>query len=727
MTRKSVRFATAICILSQFSPCLVAQIWEPVPLLTAEQRALGVEGGEGCQRIQTIAIDAVDGSLVLVGTDVGGMYRSLDGGKSFHPNNMGYGSTGISGYAIDPRNPDRILAVGDHAIVKGVNGIYLSTDRGESWRQVLPKSNRGRDEWRPIAYDPSSYDPDRNYCVTAYWFMEQDDSEPGGALYRSDDGGESWQKVADGSAYGGGHKQRLISIHPETGDVYVANQNGFFVSRNGGKEFSRLQEGSFNGLALHPHAPYTIWLTTADALMKSDDSGASFEKVESSGNPGGFYRIAVSPVDPRNMITSSPNRRTRERYFSKDGGSTWAVVSYDLSRSWVPPEIRYDSKSIQVAWHPVDPEIAIAIGPGDMISKTKNGGELFAWSNEGINNIMIGGAFNFSPYDPDIMYFGSQDYNGGLTTDGGETWKYINLSISNTTAAVRESGDDSDPWGYVYGGYSPDGRTIFGGNREHEGKLHDLWISFDGGQTSMRKVRDLKGLQVSYSDPKNPEVLFCWNQRSSDGGKTWRKMDGCDGVLIASFGAGRELYGAHGKKVVRSTDGGASWDFVSTLPLQGKARVLDVAYDHVNDRVWVATSDHNLFRCDGADGYAPVKTTQRLPRDWFGEGPKVSSVAIDPIDPNLVYAGSCGTGLIAQRDNAVARSIDGGKTWESLTCNPKFAPGPGVTPAQMSSAIRVHPKTRELWSGSCCFGFWKIGPPDLTSGRSSEKSLAARD
>ena len=120
-----------------------------------------------------------------------------------------------------------------------------------------------------------------------------------------------------------------------------------------------------------------------------------------------------------------------------------------------------------------------------------------------------------------------------------------------------------------------------------------------------------------------------------------------------------------------------------------------------------------MYLCDNSfDHQHPPVTdiTDRLPRDQHGDGFQTSTVAVDPVDPNVVYAGANGTGLFFQRSNGVARSTDGGATWERLTENPAFCPN-GVTGGQMASAIRVHPRTRELFVGTDCYGTWKIGPP----------------
>jgi hypothetical protein len=100
-------------IILNFS--LFAQNWEAVPLVSEKIINNGFSGGEGCQVIQAIEIDHTDGTFLLMGTDVGGIYRSIDGGKNWSPCNIGYHPRGNAGFAIDPNNNKRALAVGGNS------------------------------------------------------------------------------------------------------------------------------------------------------------------------------------------------------------------------------------------------------------------------------------------------------------------------------------------------------------------------------------------------------------------------------------------------------------------------------------------------------------------------------------------------------------------------------------------------------------------------------------
>jgi lysophospholipase L1-like esterase len=683
--------------------------WQALAMERPDLLAAGIKpGGEGCQYPQTITIDGLHGQFLLYGTDVGGIFRSVDGGKTFSACDMGYSAIGSCGFAIDPKNPTRCLSVGDNSGQDGnvyyqYDGVYLSTDQGASWKQVLPKLNRGSEKAREqIAFDPSSYNPKLSYCMVAYWAEEGNQLEPGGRLYKTTDGGVTWAQIADGAAYGGGHLSSLLKIHPTTGAVYIANDNGFYQSTDGGATFTRKQSGDFTSLDVAPSRPNAVFLATENTILVSWNAGKTFTTIPHKGVKA-FYRVKVSPADPRRMLCQNP-QDNGERYFSSDGGKTWVRSGKNMAQSWIPPDILYNDRARLVVWHPTNPDLAWGIGPGDIITRTVDAGKTFVWGNNGNNGIMTGGLFNFNTQNPNVLYFGSQDYNGALTTNSGKTWTFINLSKDNKHSS-RPGGDDGDPWGWVYGGYAASPLILYGGNRALTEQNYNLWITFDGGKTTMEKVKNLAGAQVSYGDPTDPKVLFCWNQRSADDGQTWAAMVGCDGVFTSSPIGKHDLYGCAGKAIVRSNDHGITWRVLSTLP----ADIRDLGYDQAHDRIYAAAGDNSLYECDGP-AYAPVNLHDRLPRDQHGDGFMTSTVAVDPVDPNVVYAGANGTGLFFQRSAGVARSTDGGLTWERLTQNPAYCLN-GVTGGEMASAMRVHPITRELFVGTDCYGTWKIGPP----------------
>ena len=131
----------------------------------------------------------------------------------------GWYSRGIFDFCFDPVNEDRVLAFGGYPgqtvsseRSNATNGIYLSEDRGKTWKQVLVQkgANMMRDFRQQIAYDKTSYDEEKDRCMVAYWsrpwhlqeypktgrFFDESliavfDGDQKG-LWKTEDGGETW-------------------------------------------------------------------------------------------------------------------------------------------------------------------------------------------------------------------------------------------------------------------------------------------------------------------------------------------------------------------------------------------------------------------------------------------------------------------------------------------------------------------------------------------------------
>ena len=184
-----------ICLLPVLRPCLVqAQPWQALPMVSQATRAAGNTGGEGCQVPNGIAIDST-GNFLLMGTDVGGIYRSLSDGTNWEPCNTGFKPRGGTGPAIDPNNSGRCLFAGCNSSSWPWHGLYLSTNQGGSWQSVLPLTYAGAEDYREqIAYDPGSLAGGMSALV--YY------SALSGGLFKSADGGLTWTRIQ--TSFGGG-------------------------------------------------------------------------------------------------------------------------------------------------------------------------------------------------------------------------------------------------------------------------------------------------------------------------------------------------------------------------------------------------------------------------------------------------------------------------------------------------------------------------------------------
>ena len=670
----------------------ISERWHKIPITSAELAAKGAKGEGGQWKLQ-IRCDPTDGDLVFACVDVAGIYKSTDSGKNWVQANVGLNSRGTSDVAVDPRNKNHVIAVGGNSEPHQANGLYVSFDCAETWKQTLSAKIAGYRDFRDsLAFDPTSYDEEKGMCMTAYWsrianrdwdtYLQRETVD---ALYRTDDGGETWQKVAD--KFG----DSVIKVHPTKGYVYIARLDGFYKSTDKGATFRKVLDGSYTGADVVASKPDNVYLSSHDGVHVSTDAGETFKLVKSSSYPSGKANdasyIKVSPADPNRMTVSKMSSDySNALFYTHDGGKTWKQSTQDGSLSFLP----VNNRECVACWHPKNKDIVYGLVGGDIISRSTDGAKTFVYSGSGDHGMTALGKTHLSISNPDIFYFGSQDYNGAITTDGMKTWDYVNIS------------------GYGWGGYANntyavDAKTLIAARCEWANDTRYLYMSYDGGKTWEDKKLVVSGLGTSYADPKNSNTLFCGEYRSTDKGKTWKKMDGCQGVLTYSAGDDKALFGADGYNVVKSTDGGKTWQNVKSLA----GAVMDLAYDHVNDYIYAVTGS-NLYRISGKDG-ALKDLTGKFPRNQYNTA-VLRTVAIDPVDTKVLYAG--GSGDLYMNDTGVCRSLDGGETWQVLTRNTRNSSvkegyGAGWEPLN----LMVHPKTRELIVADQCFGWSRFDAP----------------
>jgi len=646
--------------------------WEPIPLVAAGKAP--EYAGEGGQWPRSIGVDST-GKRVILGIDVGGMYRSEDSGASWQPSNGGYDSRGVVAVSFDPRNSNRVIAIGGNSSPFAQNGIWQSLNGGKTWVNRLPVYMGGLNEWREqIVWDTTSYDAATKVTKRALWSRIKNDSSGWGtpeehpALYRTEDGGATWAEVPNSAPYAGG----IVRAVGQT--VYSAQPDGLFRSKNFGTTWTRLRTGSFTGVDAQGTS---LWATTAQEIFKSTDGGDSFTTLPGPSQSGHILKnIKVSPADPLRMVLwrdQDPNYWDWRRFYSSDGGQTWNQSTLDTAKAFLP----VNSRQGIFCWHPTNKNVVWSM-VGDILIKSTDGGKTFRWSNRGYNGVFVGGLWAFSVRTPSTVFVGSQDYNGAVTIDSGRTWKYTNVS--------------GNGWGgFTYGGYALDPNVLWVANADSWGGKRILRVSRDGGISWTDTGIELSGLQSSYGDPRNAKVGFAFNHRTTDAGLIWSKMTGCSGVMTHTPDG--TLYGADDRNVVRSTDSGATWSVVATA----EGDVQDVAVDPKRNRVYAVFNERAAVFSGGAWEYLPIPTNQV---GWHS----VRSVCVDPARPHLVYVGSAANLFISSVP--VLASSDAGRTWTNLTLN-RAPKGEERDGGKEAMCVRVHPRTGDLWVTTNCFGIWK--------------------
>ena len=239
----------------------------------------------------SLLVDATDPDRVLLGTHVG-VYETMDGGRRW----TFAGLEGDDAMNL-VRQPDGALWVAGHGVLK------KSTDGAATWDDVDPDGLPGKDV-HGFAIDPN--DAGTVYAAIA-----------GEGLYRSADGGKSFEEVSSGvgpAVYG-------LAVTP-SGRLLAADERGVSASDDGGATWKVVLEKVAVGLTVSPEDEDTILVTTATGIDRSTDGGLTWNEVQPI--PDGAWPVAFSPSDSERAYVVGFDRKL---YRSDDAGATWRVIS----------------------------------------------------------------------------------------------------------------------------------------------------------------------------------------------------------------------------------------------------------------------------------------------------------------------------------------------------------------------------------------------------------------
>jgi len=533
-----------------------------------------------------------------------GVFRSRDGGDTWEKVMYVSDQTGAVDVEIDPNNP-RILYAGfwranrqPWALIDGgrEGGVYKSKDGGDSWEKVgggLPENELlGKVD---IAISPQNSD--------RIWVMQQAKKEESGGLYRSDDGGNSWTRV------NGEHKLRQrawyythIFADPQDEEtVYVLN-TGFYKSTNAGESFDEIDvpHGDVHGLWLNPNNP--------DIMVNSNDGGANVSlnggktwTTQKNQPTAQFYRVEVDNQFPYRV------------YGAQQDNSTISVP-YKMPGDLSPKQYWYSvggGESGYVAVHPDNPNIVYAGSySGEITRFNKETGQTLQMTpyphyTEGTNMTDLKYRFqwNFpiiiSKHAPDTMYITSQYVH--RSTDSGFTWEVISPDLTTNDPKYLD--------------------RIPGGPIQH----------------------DATGVEV-YS------TIFAFAESPHQEGELWAGSD--DGLIHIS------------------RNGGESWNEITPddMPENGTVNSIELS-EHNPGTAYVAVYKYReadfrpyIFKTeDYGQSWERLATgANGIPNDHF-----VRVVREDPDREGLLYAGT---------EFGMYISFDDGDHWQSFQLNLPYTP-----------------------------------------------------
>ncbi len=559
------------------------------------------------------------------------------------------GPTGGLIYAVElhPADPDTVF-------VGGIGGVYQSVNGGASWIQ-LPRFSPANVPVYDLLINPET--PQVMYAVSQ-------------GLHKTVDGGQTWTSLL------GGQPVSCAAMDPADPDHLLLGRNDgtVYYSGNGGENWKNvssnlpgflIRDVTFGGRT-------ELWAGTGigggrgnGRLYRSTDGGASWNAVDIPGQAATseIYTIFVDPQDRGEVYIGLRNiynemfRRKTDIYLVKtaDGGTSWTPLRLPSTDAMVNVIGRasYDD--------------ALYVGSGGRAFRSDDGGEI--WTEitpPGRNGDMYDIAVD--PRDTDVLYLPRQAYGIVKSADRGAEWKPVNQGLLNTTLSLLALGD-------------PSGSVIYAAAISGEG----AYKSTDFGRTWINATDD--GIVHPWSDeltvsPTDPQTIWLVADVgqifvSHDGGLTWRlTVDPRRGGV--GFRAGTVSAAAiapsdsnviyalkNGFGIFKSTNGGASWDFLQqsevdyTYSLAVDPTDPDVVFSGYSPKPF---QDWAMVRRT-TDGGATWSTVLTVPHSGG-----ITSVAIDPQNPNSIYAGSAGAS--AGGGGQIFHSGDGGESWTPL--NPHF-------------------------------------------------------
>ncbi len=622
-------------------------------------RALGPSTMSG--RISAIEGMVVDGQVSLyVGTAGGGIWKSQNGGQSFVPLFDKYCQS-IGALAIEPGNVKVVYAgTGESNTRNSVSygdGLYKTTDGGSNWQKIGLDST---ERISKIIVDPTDK---KTVYVAAPGPLWNSSKHRG--LYKTTDGGKTWNKIlyindetgcADIAMHPTKSNTMFASVWQFRRKAYAFSSGGpgsaLYKTTDGGKTWNQLSIGLPEGdlgrivVAINPSKPSEI-LAIVEAkvpgLYISKDEGETWEKLASTDNltarPFYFSTLVYDPKDPKRVY-----RPAYDFQYSNDGGYSWSSSLF----GGVAPHADHHALWVNHA----NPEM-MYLGTDGGVYVSNNKGS--AW--QFLNNLPVGQFYHVStdnqvPYN---VYGGLQDNNswmapntspGGVTavdwrTVGGGDGFWVQPSLVNDKIIFSESqGGEMNRIDLSTGlSYGVRPKKV-AGDAEHRWNWNTPIVM----GASKKKSANVKPLYNLYT---GAQYLF----RSNDDGKNWERIS-------------PDLTTNDNNKINQAEKNvGITGDNTSA---ENHCTIFTITQDPKNENtIWVGTDDGNLqLTADGGKTWqnkaAGIWKTGIPEHSW------ISSIEVSSLDSKRIYV-TLENHMYGDMNTYAVVSYDGGNSWRKFT------------------------------------------------------------
>jgi photosystem II stability/assembly factor-like uncharacterized protein len=605
----------------------------------------------GTASIGAIAVAPSDHNTIYAGTgeaaprgDISygdGVYKSVDAGRSWR--NVGLKDTRhIGAIIVNPHDPNIVfVAALGHAF--GPNeqrGVFRTTDGGKTWQKVLGKNaDTGAID---VVFDP--HNP--NTLFAGLWQMRRQpwffsSGGPGSGLYRSTDGGNTWQQLQGHGLPEGIFGRIGLSVSgADSSRVYAiieAKEGGIFRSEDGGDTWTKVNDDLrfrqrawyFSKIYADPRAPDTVYVLNTGAF-RSVDGGKTFNLLPA--RHGDHHGLWIDPTNPQRLGNASDGGAS----VSVDGGANWTTVDNQ-------PTAQFYHVSVDNAY------------PYHIYGAQQDN------SNLGIANAGSDGTIGrqdwFMAGDGEcgFVFPDPRDWHIIYSGDEGSLTRYDKSSDEAQDISVwplDNSGHGAEDLKHRYQWLSPfilsphDPNTIYTGgevvfkssDQGHSWKI----ISPDLTRNDKSKQKPSGGpIQNDITSIEYYDVVFALAESPLKKGMIWAGTD--DGILQLT------------------TDDGGHWTKVTPpMPEWSCVSLIDASTFDAGE-AFVAVDRHRL------DDFKPyIYKTSNSGQSWTAitngipDGAYVHAVRQDPKRRGLLYAGT---------ELGVYVSFDAGAHWQSLQMN----------------------------------------------------------
>lgn len=370
-----------------------------------------------------------DPMTIFVNNYSGGVFKSVDGAKTWMDCSTGYTGADLHDIALASNNPNLVYTIGR-------SGPFRSLSGGQAWRGLAfyPAAFA---EWNTVAVNPENF---REMLIA-------DEFE--GSLLHSTDGGNTWEMVfqhplAKGGAPSNRHGFKAIVYAPSdpnviyagmrkgrrtiNGNFYVGPSFGIYKSIDGGESWIEKNHGlensgrNINAIVIHPQNPDIVYVATwHDGIYKTTDGGEHWLPVNNGLLSLDVRSLAIDSEEPD--VVYAGLAEGVGIFKTNNGGQLWEAINAGI-------QVECPSFLQRVG----------QVQPGMSLEKPKRAisGEYYSIPWTSIRSIVI------DPIEPQTLYAADHHLGVYISTDGGASWTPINDGLS--TKAVSALALSTDGW-----------------------------------------------------------------------------------------------------------------------------------------------------------------------------------------------------------------------------------------------------------------------------------------